>query len=142
MQNFDWLAEPIHDGTLALPLAEGVSLGVVDVADIGRTVATVFADPDSWRGETIELAGDDLRLEEFASAFAEALGHGVDAVHLDVADYRAEGGDEMADMYQWFNDVGYDVDPSWVSKRTGVDYTTFAEYLDANWTSRPAPASV
>ncbi|WP_152042127.1 NmrA/HSCARG family protein [Salinigranum salinum] len=141
MQNFTWLAASIRDGELAVPLAEDVSLGVVDVGDIGRTVATAFADPASWRGETVEIAGDELTLEGFAAAFSAALDRDVRAVHLDVEAYRAEGGDEMADMYRWFNEGGYDIDVDALSERTGIDYVTFPEYLDAHWASRSAPAS-
>lgn len=141
MQNFGWQEAAIRDGTLALPLAEDVPLGVVDVADIGRTVATVFADPESWAGETIEIAGDELTLDGFAAAFAAALGRDVVAVSLDAEAYRAEAGDEMADMYRWFNEEGYDIDIEALSARMGMNYTTFAEYLDAHWASRPAPAS-
>jgi uncharacterized protein YbjT (DUF2867 family) len=138
MQNFDWLERDVREGTLAMPLAEGVSLGVVDVADIGRTVGVVLADPDAWAGETIELAGDELTLAGFAAAFTAALDREVEAVHVDVEAYRAEGGDEMADMYQWFNEDGYEVDVPALSARTDVDYVTFADYLDAHWASRPA----
>lgn len=141
MQNFAWQEEMIRDGTLALPLAEGVSLAVVDVADIGRMVATAFADPTTWGGETVELAGDELTLQEFATVFAAALGHDVEPVSVDIDEYRGEAGDEMADMYQWFNDHGYDVDVAALSEATGIDYTTFAEYVDTHWASRPAPAS-
>jgi hypothetical protein len=103
-------------------------------------VATALSDPHTWAGETIELAGDEATLEGFAAVFADALDHDVLAVHLDVDDYRAEAGDELADMYQWFNDEGYDVDVAALAARTGIDFTTFAEYVDARWASRPAPA--
>jgi uncharacterized protein YbjT (DUF2867 family) len=138
MQNFDWLEQDVREGTLAMPLAEGVSLGVVDIADIGRTVGVVLADPDSWVGETIDVAGDELTLAGFAAAFTAALDREVGAIHVDVEAYRAEAGDEMADMYRWFNEGGYDVDVPELSAWTGIDYTTFADYLDAHWASRPA----
>jgi uncharacterized protein YbjT (DUF2867 family) len=138
MQNFDWLEQDVREGTLAMPLAEGVSLGVVDIADIGRTVGVVLADPDSWVGETIDVVGDELTLAGFAAAFTAALDREVGAIHVDVEAYRAEAGDEMADMYRWFNEGGYDVDVPELSAWTGIDYTTFADYLDAHWASRPA----
>ena len=138
MQNFDWLEQDVREGTLAMPLAEGVSLGVVDIADIGRTVGVVLADPDSWVGETIDVAGDELTLAGFAAAFTAALDREVGAIHVDVEAYRAEAGDEMADMYRWFNEGGYDVDVPELSAWTGIDYVTFADYLDAHWASRPA----
>ncbi|WP_318569014.1 NmrA family NAD(P)-binding protein [Salinigranum marinum] len=69
---------------------------------------------------------------------AAALDRDVRVVHVDVEAYRAEGGDEMADMYRWFNEGGYDVDVPVSSSRIGIDYVTFADYLDAHWASRPA----
>ena len=141
MQNFAWQEADLQAGRLALPLADGVSLGVVDVGDIGRTVATCFAAPAEWMGETVEIEGDDLTLEEFAAAFGDALGHHVDAVHLDVEAYRAEGGDEMADMYRWFNEDGYDVDSTATEERVGIDFRSFADYLANEWTSRATPAA-
>jgi uncharacterized protein YbjT (DUF2867 family) len=107
----------------------------------GRTVATAFAAPESWQGETVEIEGDDLTLEEFAAAFSEALGRDVEAVHIDIETYRSEDGDEMADMYQWFNEEGYDVDPTEVSEWTGIEFRSFADYLDAHWATRPTPTA-
>jgi hypothetical protein len=47
-------------------------------------------------------------------------------------------GDEMADMFQWFNDVGYDIDVS-ALEAMGLDMTTFEEYLANSeaWMSPP-----
>ena len=49
-------------------------------------------------------------------------------------------GDEMADMFQWFNDVGYDVDVPALAER-GIETTTFEEYLGRSEAWRPAPAA-
>ncbi|WP_336336054.1 NmrA/HSCARG family protein [Haloarcula brevis] len=141
MQNFAYMMrEDIMDGQLAMPLEEGVSLAVVDADDIGQTVVAALSDPDAFLGEVVTLAGDDLTLEEFAAAFSEQLGHEVRPVHVDVADYREMAGDELADMFQWFNDVGYDIDIPALAE-WGIETTTFEAFLADSEAWQPTAAA-
>ena len=129
MQNFaSMMRDDIMDGQLMMPLEEGVSLAVVDATDIGGAVVAALTDPDTFLGEVVTLAGDDLTLEAFAAAFSDQLGHEVEPVHADVEDYREMAGDELADMFQWFNDVGYDIDMAALAEY-GIETTTFEAYL-------------
>jgi uncharacterized protein YbjT (DUF2867 family) len=130
MQNFEGpMGEGLSDGQLAMPVAEGVPLAVVSADDIGQTVVKALNDPDRFVGETVTLAGDELTLTELAAAFSDRLGQEVEPVHLDVEDYREMAGDEFADMFQWFNDVGYDVDVDALEAAYGVEMTSFEAYL-------------
>jgi len=142
MQNFaSMMRDDIMDGQLVMPLAEGVSLAVVDATDIGRAVVAALSDPDTFLGEVITLAGDDLTLEGFAAAFSDQLGHEVQPVHADVEDYREMAGDEMADMFRWFNDVGYDIDITDLAEY-GIETTSFEAYLAESDVWQPtAPAA-
>jgi len=129
MQNFaSMMRDDIMDGQLMMPLEEGVSLAVVDATDIGGAVVAALTDPDTFLGEVVTLAGDDLTLEAFAAAFSDQLGHEVEPVHADVEGYREMAGDELADMFQWFNDVGYDIDMTALAEY-GIETTTFEAYL-------------
>ena len=133
MQNFEQMMhEDIVDGRLAMPLADGVSLAVVDADDIGQAVAAALQDPDRFLGEVITLAGDDLTLEEFAAAFGNHLGHEVEAIHVDVEQYREMAGDELADMFAWFNTTGYDIDVAALESTYGLSTTDFEAYLDGS----------
>jgi uncharacterized protein YbjT (DUF2867 family) len=143
MQNFEReLADEIEAGRLPMPLAEGVTLQLVDATDIGRAAATAVADPETFAGETIELAGDERDLEGIAAAFGAHLGTEIEPVHVDVESYRAEAGDELADMFVWFDEVGYDADPADLRGRYGVEPTDLAGYLAASerWTAPPTPS--
>ncbi|MGB9930292.1 NmrA/HSCARG family protein [Haloarcula amylolytica] len=138
MQNFAYMMrEDIMDGQLTMPLREGVSLAVVDATDIGQAVVAALSDPDAFLGEVITLAGDDLTLEEFAAAFSDHLGHEVEPIHAGVEDYREMAGDELADMFQWFNDVGYDIDIPTLAE-WGIETTSFEAYLDDSEAWQPA----
>jgi len=138
MQNFAYMMrDDIMDGQLTMPLREGVSLAVVDATDIGQAVVAALSDPDAFLGEVITLAGDDLTLEEFAAAFSDHLGHEVEPIHAGVEDYREMAGDELADMFQWFNDVGYDIDIPTLAE-WGIETTSFEAYLDDSEAWQPA----
>jgi uncharacterized protein YbjT (DUF2867 family) len=128
-QNFaGMMREDIENGQLVMPLAEGVSLAVVDASDIGQAVVAALNDPETFLGETVTLAGDSLTLEEFAAAFGDHLGYEIEAVHADIEDYREMAGDEMADMFAWFNEVGYEVDTD-ALRDLGLSPTSFEAYL-------------
>lgn len=50
------------------------AVGLVAVADIGKCVAAVFADPEQFAGATLELAGDTVTGSELAALFTQAAG--------------------------------------------------------------------
>lgn len=130
LQNLEtMLRSEIEDGRLPLALSHETELAVVDARDIGRAVGAALADPERFLGETITLAGDSLTTAEMAAAFADALGREVEPIALDVDDYRAAAGDEMADMFVWFDEVGYDVDPDALRVEYGLETTDLETYL-------------
>jgi uncharacterized protein YbjT (DUF2867 family) len=51
---------------------------LIAVSDIGALAALAFADPDSWLGEVLEIAGDELPRRSIADAIGRATGRPVD----------------------------------------------------------------
>ncbi|MFC7155323.1 NmrA/HSCARG family protein [Halomarina halobia] len=143
MQNVERMREEVLGGRLALPLEIETRLDLVDVSDVGRLVASAFADPDRFVGASIDLAGDARTLSELAEAVAAVLGRSVTAVHLPVEEYRAIAGDELADTYAWFNEHGYGIDVDALVPEYGFTPRTFEEYLRASdvWSPPPRSAS-
>jgi uncharacterized protein YbjT (DUF2867 family) len=142
MQNFEtMLGGEISAGRLPMPLEPGVDLQLVDATDIGRVAAMAFDDPERFVGATIELAGDERTLESIAGAFGAHLGSEVEPIHVDVEDYRTEAGDELADMFRWFNEVGYDSDVDSLHGQWGIDPADLETYLATSDYWRPAPAT-
>ncbi|WP_410766219.1 NmrA/HSCARG family protein [Haloferax sp. DFSO60] len=141
MQNFAWMAADIEDGTLSLPVSPDTVLHLVDSDDVGRAAAAAFADPERFLGESFELVGDALTLSEIAVTFSEALGHPVEFVQSPISAYRDSRGDELADMYQWFDAGAYSTHRPDLS-RFGLVPRTLAQHIDENDAWRPAPAPV
>lgn len=138
-ENLGMNAEEIRDGTLPLPLPAGVPLAMVAARDIGRAAAVIFRDPTTFTGETITLAGEELTIEATAAALSRSLEIDVEPVSVRISDARAAMGDEMADMFAWFADTGYDVDIAHVESRLGIEMTDFDTWLDTRSTFAPAP---
>jgi uncharacterized protein YbjT (DUF2867 family) len=112
MQNFPHFhGEELAEGALSIPISPDKPLALLDATDIGKTVGMALTDPGRFAGKTIELAGDNRTPVEIAAALSEKLGREVTHVRPDVEDYRAMAGDEMTEMYDWFDKVGYGSNP-------------------------------
>lgn len=129
MQNFEGMRESIENGTLAMALDEGVSLQMIDAENIGAFVARAFEQPDRYRGEAFELAGDEHTLEDAATVFSAVLGREVEAQHVPIDDLREQMGDEYAVMFEWFNEHGYEADIEELRASHDVEFTDLEGYL-------------
>ncbi|MFC7225977.1 NmrA/HSCARG family protein [Salinirubellus salinus] len=141
MQNLaSFQAEEIADGTVTIPMSPDTPLALLDATDIGKTVAMALADPERFVGTTVELAGDNRTPAEIAAALSDVVGHDVAHVRPDIDDYRAMAGDEMADMYAWFEEGGYGANPMADAETYGIepnDFETFLSESEAFRSSRP-----
>ena len=143
-QNFEAFVEDIvDDGTLALPLEEGVSLQMVDVDDVGRAAAVALEDPDRFVGERLELAGDERTLEETAETISEVSGLEVEPVHVPIEDAYESFGEEFTVMCEWFNEVGYSADIDALEETFGFEFTDLETYLrEHGWEDKEGMAAV
>lgn len=132
MENWWMLRDEILGGRLPQPLSPDTPLQQVAVDDIGGVVALAFREAADWLGRTFELAGDELTMEQTAAAFADVLGVPVEHVQVPWEDFRDRAGDEMADMYEWFERVGYDVTIEAARKRY-PGLTPFRDFLAGAW---------
>jgi uncharacterized protein YbjT (DUF2867 family) len=99
----------IQGGTLTVALHPDTRLQMVAVHDIGAFVALAFDHPDQWLGRTLELAGDDLTMTDYAARLTQATGHPVAFAEMDIEQLRAFSA-EYAMMCEWFIAHGYTVD--------------------------------
>jgi uncharacterized protein YbjT (DUF2867 family) len=111
MQNwYHYMREPIQNGTLPLPLSQQTRLQQISVQDIGAIAAMAFQNPTRWSGRTIELAGEELTMQQVVETLTRLVGRNVRYIQVPWEQFRQSAGEEMTKMYQWFNDVGYHVD--------------------------------
>ena len=132
MENWLGMRNQINQGTLALPLAPDTRLQMISVDDIGAFVAMAFERPGHWEGRTVELAGDELSMTELTKVFSRMAGHEVSYEQTPWDEFEKKVGSELATMYRWFQDVGYQADiPS--LRHEYWKLTSFESWVHANW---------
>jgi uncharacterized protein YbjT (DUF2867 family) len=132
MENWLGMREAITNGTLAQPLEPATRLQMVAVDDIGGMAATAFEHAGKWQDQAIELAGDELSMEELAQVFTRVAGREVGYVKVPWADFEGQAGREYALMYRWFQDTGYHADIPAV-RQAYPKLMTFTRWVNSNW---------
>jgi uncharacterized protein YbjT (DUF2867 family) len=99
----------LHQGKLARAMPPARALQQIAVDDIGTFVAAVVARREGVFGNRFDIAGDELTGEQEAAILSKAIGREIRYQELSPDDLRAQS-EEMAQMYEWFNQTGYAVD--------------------------------
>jgi uncharacterized protein YbjT (DUF2867 family) len=87
---------------MAATLGRDRTLQMIAVGDIGVFAALAFADPDSYLGRALELAGDELTVPQIADAVGKRY------MSLPKPLLRLMG--PQARMFFWFAESGYQAD--------------------------------
>jgi uncharacterized protein YbjT (DUF2867 family) len=129
MDNLNWTRPFILSGLYnGMGLRQNRTMQMIAVDDIGAVTAEVFAHPDEFIGQTIELAGDELTESEAAATLGRVIGR---PVQLATPPSDGPAPEEQAHMIRWFNDVGYAADIPALRKRF-PSLKTFEQYLRLN----------
>ena len=81
----------------------------VSVGDISSFVALVLENPSRFLGRRIDIASDELSGRQAAEIMSNATGRIIDYAQIPIGKVY-EMSEDMARMYEWFNDVGYSAD--------------------------------
>ncbi len=94
------------DGELRIAMPADTKLQQISVADIGKFVGTVVNQGEKMFGQRINIAGDAISGEEVAKVLTKVLDKKVTYNGFST-DYLKQQSEEMAKMFDWFNEVGY-----------------------------------
>ncbi|WP_406110670.1 NmrA/HSCARG family protein [Streptomyces sp. NBC_01003] len=125
----------IRKGALDLPLPPDRPLQQLARPDLGEFTADVFAAPDTFIGQRIELAGDAPTPDDMAATLSTTLGRTVrhNEVQLDEI-----GNDDMRAMWTFLRGHGYRVDlPALHAAHPDLRWTSFADWAESAFS--PAP---
>lgn len=132
MENLLQMKDQIEQGSFSFPLKPETRLQMVAVTDIGQFVATAFERPGHWAGQVVELAGDELSMDEIAAAFSRKEGRDVRYAQMPWDDFEKRMGPEFTNMFRWFETEGYHVDISSV-RAEWPNLLHFDRWLDLEW---------
>jgi uncharacterized protein YbjT (DUF2867 family) len=94
----------LTDGVLANPLSAGKPLDQVTVRDIAGLAVHAIEHPDRYVGKRIDVVSDRVTGEEAAQLLSEVLGREIPYQQMPLDQVRQWAGDEIADMFQRFED--------------------------------------
>lgn len=128
----------LEEGTLSLPLDPETSLQMICVDDIGKFAAEAFLRPDEFAGGEIDLAGDQRTVKDAVLELSCTMNRPIR--YNRIPDDEAEDvlGYDVAVMYGWLNEDGYDVDIEVLGKRYGIPLTSFSRFLGRSGLFRKA----
>jgi uncharacterized protein YbjT (DUF2867 family) len=129
MENLLAMHNQILEGRLVSAINENTPLQMIAVKDIGSFVLQAFLHLDIFSKKEVDIAGDSKTMPEVASILSENLKDPVKYVRLEMDEFRNIMGDEYANMMEWFNRVGYDVDIEALRQNYDVDLTSFKEWV-------------
>jgi uncharacterized protein YbjT (DUF2867 family) len=125
----------IRQGVLDLPLPPDRPLQQLARPDLGEFAAAVFAAPDAFAGQRIELAGDAPTPDDMAAVLSTAVGATVrhHEVQLDEI-----GNDDMRAMWTFLRGPGYRVDlPALHAAHPDLRWTSFADWAEDTFSTTP-----
>jgi uncharacterized protein YbjT (DUF2867 family) len=128
MENFTTFAKPSAEGVIMLPMKPARKLAMVALKDIGEFGAAAFLRPNDFLGQAIDLAGDELTMPDVAAHLSKVTGRSIQFQGLPLEQAEAAMGHDLATMFRWFNEVGYQINVAALKQTFGIPLTTFAEW--------------
>lgn len=113
------------EAVVRMPMPGDVPLQLVAVVDIGRVVAALVSDPERAVGTAVEIAGDELTLEQIVAQITAASGVPTrfEELPVDALD------DDRGSMFRWFSTLpAYEADFA-ATRALDPQVLTFAEWL-------------
>ena len=97
---------------------------------------------ETYLGRQFDVASSQPTMREVVQTFTRLLGRPVEYQRLQWDDFKKQAGEELTQMFQWFEAVGYHVDFGDLWRRFG-DLTDLETYLRQHgWgTASTAPAT-
>ena len=124
-----WLAADLTDGRYRQAMPTDRDLQMIGLATIGAFNAAVIDGREGFYGQRIDIASDELTGAQIATALSKALGRTVTFEVQPIEEVRAGFGEDMALMYEWFTEVGYEVDLDDLRARfPSVGWESFADW--------------
>jgi uncharacterized protein YbjT (DUF2867 family) len=110
MENNNWSRAYILSGTYTgMGLRPEKGFQTIATEDIGVFVSIALAEPKTYLGRTLELAGDELTESQTAEAFTKVIGRPV-TLAAPAGNRGRASEEEMVAMFNFFNGEGYDAD--------------------------------
>lgn len=117
----------LQGDTLVVPLAPTTVVQMIAVDDIGKFGALAFERARQLNREEIDIAGDASTMPGAAEVLSKALGRKISYSRAPIEPVRQSNPD-MAMMFEWFEEVGYNVDIAGLEAKYGIQMMKLGEW--------------
>ena len=124
-----WGIPGLKEGTLAAGMPGDRVLQQIAVKNIGDFAAALIERGEAVYGKRFDIAGDELTNEEVVAKVSKAADRTISYQGFPAEGLREQSAD-MADMFNWFNDVGYSADIAALRKEfSDVAWLSYSDWL-------------
>lgn len=124
-------ANGLARGVYAQALSPDHKINQVTVLDVASLAVWAIEHPDTMVGERIEVASEDISGNQIAQILSDILGRTIPYVQLSLDQVRQTAGNEIAAMYDKFQNNPYKIDISALHKRfPEIKWHTFKEWAE------------
>jgi uncharacterized protein YbjT (DUF2867 family) len=104
----------------------------IDPEDVSKFAAAAFAKPDTFNGEAIELASEQISLKDIGASITDIVGIPITVEHISREEATARGlPDQITEWSDWAEAMNYHIDYERLDQFPVKRYT-IAEYLMRN----------
>lgn len=140
MENFvsPGMRASYEEGTLSLPLDPKTCLQMISVNDVAEFCCEAFRRPEEFVGAEIDLAGDRKTVEDAVLELSCTMNRPIRYRRIPDDEAEERFGYDVAAMYGWLNEEGFDVDIEALRRRYGIPLTPFSRFLGRSGLYRKA----
>lgn len=104
-----WWLPALQSGSWGMAMPADRKLQMIPTADIAKFSATVIERPEAFNGKRINIASDELSPAEANEILSRVTGRKLAYQGYPTSALREQNAD-FADMFEWFDKVGYSAD--------------------------------
>lgn len=135
----NYYPELLAKGEFVHSLRPGVIFPHINVDDLGRFSAKALLDPAGFGGQEIELASENIALEDVVEAFRKATGRDVTLRTRTEAEEQPENAAAAVRWELWARTVDLSFDVEALKRKYDFKFTTLEEYFTQQKSKLAAP---
>lgn len=107
MENFTGQRQRILRTGISDSRAPDRMLHFIAIDDIGFFVAEAFREPQTWLNQTVNIAGDQLSVQDHVDVFSRVLAKDIAYNRMPLDDYLERFPAPLRPLFRWYDEVGY-----------------------------------
>ncbi|MFC1748928.1 NmrA/HSCARG family protein [Pseudomonadota bacterium] len=129
-----WSIDAFKAHKIVQALPDEIKLQQISLRNFGEFVADIVEKRESVFGQRFDIAGDEVTGDEMATVLTNATHQTISYESFPTSELRKVS-DDMATMFEWLADTGYDVDKRELHEQfNNINWQNYTQWAEsANW---------